>query len=84
MLRSLVAGAFPLFTDQMFNNLGIQWAGTLLGCLAAVMVPIPICFLLFGAKLRSKSAYSRPPQTPKPEDVESPDQTPDKEKDMDV
>jgi hypothetical protein len=42
----------------MFNNLGIQWAGTLLGCLAAIMVPIPVCFYLYGAKLRAKSRYS--------------------------
>ena len=42
----------------MFNNLHIQWAGTLLGCLAAVMVPIPICFYLFGGKLRAKSKFN--------------------------
>jgi hypothetical protein len=42
----------------MFNNLGIQWAGTLLGCLATAMVPIPICFYLFGKKLRAKSKFS--------------------------
>ena len=57
-LRSFVAAGFPLFSRQMFNNLGIQWAGTLLGCLAAVMVPIPVCFYLFGKKLRAKSKYS--------------------------
>ena len=49
----------------MFNNLGIQWAGTLLGCLAAVMVPIPICFYLFGKKLRQKSKFA-PTMKPKP------------------
>jgi hypothetical protein len=43
MLRSVIAAGFPLFTRQMFANLGIQWAGTLLGCIAAVMIPIPIC-----------------------------------------
>lgn len=30
MLRSGVAAAFPLFSVQMFENLGVQWAGTLL------------------------------------------------------
>lgn len=49
----------------MFNNLGIQWAGTLLGCLAAAMVPIPICFYLFGKKLRQKSKFA-PTMKPKP------------------
>ena len=42
----------------MFDNLGVQWAGTLVGCLAAAMVPIPICFYLFGKKLRAKSKFS--------------------------
>ena len=25
----------------MFNALGVNWAGTLLGCVAAVLIPIP-------------------------------------------
>ena len=53
--RSAIAAGFPLFTRQMFENLGIQWAGTLLGCLAAVMVPIPFVFRKMGADLRKKS-----------------------------
>lgn len=69
-LRSIVGAGFPLFSRQMFDNLGIQWAGTLLGCLAAAMVPIPICFYLFGKKLRQKSKFA-PTMKPKPmEDVE--------------
>ena len=55
MLRSVIAAGFPLFTRQMFSNLGIQWAGTLLGCIAAVMIPIPIIFWFYGAALRQKS-----------------------------
>lgn len=50
----------------MFNNLGIQWAGTLLGCLAACLVPIPICFYLFGKKLRRKSKFAPTMATKKP------------------
>jgi MFS transporter, DHA1 family, multidrug resistance protein len=42
----------------MFNNLGIQWAGTLLGCLAAIMIPIPIAFVIYGPRLRQKSKYA--------------------------
>ncbi|PWY84775.1 MFS general substrate transporter [Aspergillus heteromorphus CBS 117.55] len=56
--RSLVAASFPLFSRQMFDNMGIQWASTLLGCLAAVLVPIPVCFLLFGKNLRKKSKFA--------------------------
>ncbi|KAL2828339.1 putative bicyclomycin resistance protein [Aspergillus pseudoustus] len=55
ILRSAVAAAFPLFSKQMFSNLGVQWAGTLLGCLAAIMIPIPFVFRIYGARLRGKS-----------------------------
>ncbi|PWY72989.1 putative bicyclomycin resistance protein [Aspergillus heteromorphus CBS 117.55] len=55
MLRSTVAAAFPLFSTQMFKNLGIQWAGTLIGCLAAIMIPIPLLFRAYGPKLRGRS-----------------------------
>lgn len=55
MLRSAVAAGFPLFSTQMFENLGVQWAGTLLACLAAVMTPIPLVFRAYGPTLRGQS-----------------------------
>lgn len=63
-LRSLCGAAFPLFARQMFEGMGIQWASTLLGCLAALLVPVPVWFYLRGAKIREKSAYA--PTFPKP------------------
>ncbi|KAI9739379.1 MAG: hypothetical protein M1818_005067 [Claussenomyces sp. TS43310] len=57
-LRSVAGAGFPLFARQMFNGMGIQWAGTLLGCLAAVLVPIPVLFYLYGHKIRSRSAFA--------------------------
>lgn len=42
----------------MFNNLGVQWAGTLLGCLALIMVPIPLAFIRYGPWLRRKSKFA--------------------------
>lgn len=56
--RSLVASSFPLFSRQMFNGMGIQWASTLLGCVAAILIPIPVMFLLFGKKLRARSKFA--------------------------
>ncbi|KAI3391013.1 hypothetical protein diail_8108, partial [Diaporthe ilicicola] len=57
MLRSAVAAGFPLFSTQMFENLGVQWACTLLGCLAAIMIPIPFAFRVYGPYLRRKSTF---------------------------
>lgn len=54
----MVAASFPLFSRQMFENMGIQWASTLLGCLAACLVPIPVAFYFYGKKLRMKSKFA--------------------------
>ncbi|KAJ5355938.1 Major facilitator superfamily domain general substrate transporter [Penicillium concentricum] len=58
ILRSAVGAAFPLFSKQMFVNLGVQWAGTLLGCLALIMIPIPLVFIKWGPALRKKSKFA--------------------------
>lgn len=57
-LRSLCGAGFPLFATYMFNGMGIQWASTLLGCVAAIMVPIPVIFYLYGHKIRAKSHFA--------------------------
>lgn len=69
IMRSAVGSVFPLFTRQMFQNMGIQWAGTLLGCIAAVMVPIPVVFLIFGPWLRSRSKLSPAPDLKAKKDI---------------
>lgn len=58
-IRSSMAGAFPLFALAMFKNLGTQWAGTLLGCLAVVLAPAPYVFFFWGPKIRSYSKYAK-------------------------
>ena len=45
----------------MFNGMGIQWAATLLGCVALLLVPLPIAFLLYGKKIRGKSHFAPAP-----------------------
>jgi DHA1 family multidrug resistance protein-like MFS transporter len=42
----------------MFTGMGIQWACTLLGCLAIVMVPVPVWFYLRGAEIRKRSKFA--------------------------
>jgi DHA1 family multidrug resistance protein-like MFS transporter len=64
IIRSAVGAAFPLFAKQMFQNLGVQWAGTLLGCLALIMVPIPLAFIKIGPILRKKSKFAPTVQGP--------------------
>jgi hypothetical protein len=56
--RSLVGAAFPLFSTQMFVNLGINWAGTLLGGIALILTPIPFLFYKYGSRIRTKSCFA--------------------------
>ncbi|KAF1972627.1 MFS general substrate transporter [Bimuria novae-zelandiae CBS 107.79] len=56
--RSYFAAAFPLFGVQMYNNLGYQWATTLLAFLALAMAPFPILFFRFGKNLRGNSRFA--------------------------
>jgi MFS family permease len=44
VLRSLFGAAFPLFTTQMYDGLGIHWASSIPAFLALVCVPFPFLF----------------------------------------
>lgn len=57
-LRSAFGAAFPLFARQMFVNMKIQWAGTLLGCVGVVMIPVPFLFYKYGKQIREKSKFA--------------------------
>ncbi|CAF9903599.1 MAG: hypothetical protein GOMPHAMPRED_000417 [Gomphillus americanus] len=57
-LRSFAGAGFPLFATPMFKNLGVNWAGTVLGCLAVACIPFPVLFYVYGHKIRSMSKYS--------------------------
>lgn len=55
LLRSIFGGVFPLFAHAMYTNLGIKYAGTLLGCVSALLIPVPFLFYKFDERIRSKS-----------------------------
>jgi multidrug resistance protein len=58
VLRSLFGAAFPLFTTQMYANLGIHWASTIPAFLALVCVPMPFLFYKFGPQIREKCKFA--------------------------
>ena len=61
LLRTVFAGAFPLFTKQMFDRLGVEWAVSLLGFFSLAMVPIPFVFRAFGKNIRAAGKWSKQP-----------------------
>lgn len=54
-----------LFTIQMYNRLGYQWASSLLGFLALACCAIPYVFYFYGERIRRHShfAYSEDEET---------------------
>jgi len=58
VLRSLFGAAFPLFTAQMYDSLGIHWASSITAFLAVACVPFPLLFYKYGAAIRSRCKYA--------------------------
>ncbi|TVY47094.1 putative transporter [Lachnellula occidentalis] len=70
-LRSLAGAGFPMFSKYMFAALHVNWAGTLLGCVALALVPIPVCFMIYGERIRQRSAFApTKPSAPPSEESE--------------
>lgn len=61
IVRSLVGAAFPLFTVQMYQRLGINWACTLIGLCCLALAPSPFLFYKYGPWIRTKSKFSPSP-----------------------
>lgn len=57
--RSLFAGCFPLFTNPMFHNLGVDWAASVLGFISVALIPIPFLFYIFGKRIRARGEWSK-------------------------
>jgi hypothetical protein len=58
IFRSIIGAAFPLFTTQMYDNIGIHWASSVPGFLALACLPFPLIMYRYGAALRMKCKYS--------------------------
>ncbi|KAJ5894712.1 hypothetical protein N7495_006403 [Penicillium taxi] len=58
LIRSVLGGAFPLFATQMYENLGVDWASSVLGFITIAMIPIPILFFFYGARIRAMSRFT--------------------------
>lgn len=58
-MRSVLAGAFPLFSRALFTNLGLDWGISLLGFFGVVMLPIPYVLHIYGRRLRAVGKHSK-------------------------
>lgn len=53
--RNMAAGAFPVFVDQMYTNMGYPEASSLLGGVAAGLTIVPWVLVFYGPRIRKRS-----------------------------
>ncbi|KIX05567.1 uncharacterized protein Z518_06439 [Rhinocladiella mackenziei CBS 650.93] len=66
--RSACGAAAPLFTQYMFDALGVGGGGSLIGGIAVLLAPIPFVFYKYGEPIRQRSRFA--PTPPKFNDEE--------------
>jgi MFS family permease len=57
ILRYGLGAAFPLFTLQMYEAVGVHWAGSVFAFVGLVGLPVPWIFFRYGSVLRRRSKY---------------------------
>lgn len=57
--RYIIAGLMVEVAPTMWRNLGISWSLTMLGCISAVLCPVPYIFYVWGPKIRARSQYAQ-------------------------
>lgn len=55
--RSLFGAVLPFAAKPMYEKLGVNWAGSLLGFVSLGMCAIPFCFIVWGGKIRANSKF---------------------------
>jgi multidrug resistance protein len=58
LIRYVAAGGMVEVAIPFYKRLGVHWTLTILGCLSALLVPVPYLFYLYGVKIRKRSKYA--------------------------
>lgn len=61
VVRSAAGAAAPLFTQYMFNALGVGGGGSLIAGVACLLAPIPFIFYKYGGPIRERSQFAPTP-----------------------
>lgn len=57
-IRYVVAGGMTIAGVPFYSNVGVPYTLTIMGCLGAILVPVPYVFYKYGHWIRSKSKYA--------------------------
>jgi multidrug resistance protein len=58
VVRSAAGAAAPLYTQYMFDALGVGGGGSLIGGVACLLAPIPFVFYKYGRTIRERSKFA--------------------------
>ncbi|KAN0061677.1 hypothetical protein ACQY0O_005668 [Thecaphora frezii] len=58
IVRSVVGAALPLVTRQFFNNVGTNWAASIIGFVGLILMPVPLLFYWYGSRIRGRSNFA--------------------------
>lgn len=58
-LRSCFAAAFPLVVGPMYHNIGVGPSSCITGGFAALLIPVPFVFYIYGERIRARSKWSK-------------------------
>ena len=61
VLRFSLGAIFPLFIFQVYQNVGIHWAGSIFAFISLLFIPVPWVFFVKGKELRRRSHYPTNP-----------------------
>ncbi|KAJ5692547.1 hypothetical protein N7462_001970 [Penicillium macrosclerotiorum] len=56
--RYCAAGVMTVVGIPFYSNMGVHWTLTILGCISALMVPVPYVFYRYGPVIRRWSRYA--------------------------
>lgn len=81
--RSACGAAAPLYTQYMFDALGVGGGGSLIGGVATILAAIPFIFFYYGEPIRKRSKFAPTPAAEKAGDVAHPDAMAEEEIELD-
>ncbi|KAF3927029.1 hypothetical protein ABW21_db0206280 [Orbilia brochopaga] len=58
LLRYTMGCMFPLISRTMVEDIGIKWSMTILAGIAALMLPLPLLFMKYGAAIRQRGTFN--------------------------
>lgn len=56
--RYIIAGIMVEVAPSMWQNPGVQWTLTAMGCVGLILVPVPYIFFWWGPQIRARSQYA--------------------------